>query len=136
MSFAERDICREAYRNFVERSDLNTELKRSLRHHERVPVFIDNLARQFRGCKFPITKDMMVRATEDLTLWFIRAVEQQAQERIMSDMEKLTLKAAEAAKDEFRQMADALTESGGENVEVGQKGETSYQEVNADKIIR
>ena len=124
-----RELCRKIYRETVEAADINTELKRSLRTHERVPVFIDNLAAQFKGLRFTVKRDSIEKAVRDLTWWFIKAAERKAHENLMSDMEKLMIKAKEQAKEDFRREAEALEKKGAESVIEENGFETQRQTV-------
>jgi hypothetical protein len=102
-----RDFCRQIYRETIERID-DSELKRALRTHERVPGFIDNLAREFGCLSFSVKREAIERAVRDMTNVFVQCVKRQSEERIMSDMAKLTLKAEAQAREEFRAEAEAL----------------------------
>ena len=124
-----RELCRKIYRETVEAADINTELKRSLRTHERVPVFIDNLAAQFKGLRFTVKRDSIEKAVRDLTWWVIKAAERKAHENLMSDMEKLMIKAKEQAKEDFRREAEALEKKGAESVIEENGFETQRQTV-------
>lgn len=124
-----RELCRRVYRETVEAAEINTELKRSLRTHERVPVFIDNLARQFAVLSWRIKRESIEMAARDLTRWFIANVDRKAKENLMSDMEKLTIKAKHDAQEEFRRQAEVLETKGADHVFEKEGLETQRQEI-------
>lgn len=120
-----RAFCRRVYQDTIAKHE-NTELKRALKTHERVPAFIDNLARELGGLTFdvkPATIEMCVR---DMTNLFIRCVETGSKERLMSDLEKLRIKQREAEAEEFRKEAAELEAASEEYVAQDKAGnETS-----------
>lgn len=120
-----RSFCRRVYAETVAKCE-NTELRRALKTHERVPGFIDNLARDLGRLPFdvkPVTLEMAVR---DMTNLFIRCVETNAKERVMSDLDKMLIKQREADAEEFRKEAAELEAASEEYVAQDQAGcETS-----------
>ncbi len=102
-----RTICRKAYQEQVARLP-STELRKALAAHERVPLFIDNLAREFSGCKFKITKEQIISAVNDMTKIFVSAVVMQAEERVLSPLRQAVMKEEKARKAEMNRLADAV----------------------------
>ncbi len=88
------DIVRKAYRDYILRAPIPKELKRALGTHERIPAFIDNLAKEVRGIdiirkqkmKRPMTKAQIVWLAESMTEVFITGVRNQAKARMLSPL--------------------------------------------------
>ncbi len=133
-----RDLCRKTYKEFIEAQNYPTELKRALRVHERVPVFIDNLAREFTDCKFKVSRVQIESAVADMTRIFVSGVLKQATEKTMSQIKIGMLKAEKARKAEMDLLADAVNKRGEmyEQTFQDEKGnETSRDSVDAERFI-
>ena len=87
---------------------ISPELKRALGHHERVPVFVDNLALEIKALqehnlkknKEYIEEKFIKDLVYDMVDIFIIGLEEKAKEMQMSDIEKSAKKAkADAARD-------------------------------------
>lgn len=118
------DVCRKAYQDTIRDSDYPSEFKRFLRTHERVPKFVDNLAKDFRnhaGMKF--TRDQIEYAVREATKLFVFAAHRQAEERVMSPLAKAVLKKREDDKETFRKEAEALDRKGADHVFETRKGQ-------------
>jgi hypothetical protein len=79
-----------------------TELRKALKTHQRVPVFIDNLTKQIAALPKHLRPDRLKlkRVVYDMTNLFVMNVKRQAEERHMSDLaKKVALDAAQRAAD-------------------------------------
>lgn len=121
-----RALCRRIYRETIEKQE-NTELKRALRTHERVPAFIDNLAREVSRLKFSVKKESIEAMVRDMTAWFIKCVDLQAVARVESKMAQIMREKRAQEAEEFRKEAEALEAQGEHRVTQDQKGETDHQ---------
>ena len=76
------------------------ELIRSLKHHERVPVFVDNLSKQLqmieRRKKISLDRIKVKDIVYDMTKNFLTLLNRRADEMAMSDLEKRRLVMEEA----------------------------------------
>lgn len=123
-----KDIIRKAYQAQIREGGYNSELIRALRVHERVPVFIDNMAKEFstqKGMKF--NRDQIEFAAREMTKVFVIMVERQAEERLMSPLAKAMRKAKVDAEETFRKEAEALEKKGADNVFETIKGQVDTQ---------
>lgn len=109
------------------RTDIPEELRRALKTNERVPLFIDNLAKSLYRLPKDIRKETIILAVHDMTDLFINNIERKATERRMSRMEMHRLLEAEAKKAQLRAMADTLV--GDETVTTDGKGNQIAHEV-------
>lgn len=106
------------------------DLRASLKAHERVPAFIDNLARQihliekndhrFKGK--PLTRDEIMTIVSDFTDVFIQNVKRKRDEEIMSEAAKKALEHNHTRATEMRELADKLTEAQDEQDEQTKEG--------------
>lgn len=119
-----RALCISIYQDFVRTAEIPTELKRSLRSHERVPVFVDNLCHEIKKLTFTPRRETLELMVRDMTRIFINAVQRQAEERIMSPVKKLAILKRQADADAFRKEADELERTSTLEIEEGKKGET------------
>lgn len=115
-----RAICRKAYQEYVKAQPYPTELKNALKAHERVPAFIDNLAREFSKPGLKVNRETVEMAVRDLTNVFVSAVKIQAEQRLMNPLKIAMVKAEQARKAEMNQLADALDKQGDMNEQVTQ----------------
>lgn len=84
------------YQETIEKLDINTELKKSLSAHERVPTFIQNLSEEFvkvqqyrlRKGKRHVDVKYLREITIDMVKDFVQKVEKLAEERVLSDLAK------------------------------------------------
>lgn len=115
-------LVRRDYQEAVALADAPTELKRSLAAHERVPGFIDNLARELS--RVPGLKRETIKvAVYELTNLFIANVKRRADEMHMSEVEKHRRVAEYERAKEAEAMIDKLS-GGTEHVERNERGET------------
>jgi F0F1-type ATP synthase membrane subunit b/b' len=105
-----REICRKVYQETIIGAPIPNELKRSLKAHERVPAFIDNLAREFSKAKVSVRRETIEQAARDMTHLFVNAIHQQAEEKLMSPIKRAMLQKKLDDANEFRKEADALEE--------------------------
>ena len=113
-------------------ADVPQGLKDALKTHERIPVFIDNLAAQLSGIK-KISREQVVSAVRDLSHVFVRAVRLQADERVISPLKKAIAKAEASRKAEMDKLVDAIDTRGITNVTQDTAGnETHRQEIEID----
>lgn len=118
------DVCRKAYQDCIRDSDYSSEFKRFLRTHERVPKFVDNLAKDFRNHRgMNFTRDQIEYAVREATKLFAFAAHRQAEERVLSPLAKAVLKKREDDKEAFRKEAEALDRKGADNVFETKKGQ-------------
>lgn len=115
-------LCRQDFQEYVQLAQIPEDLKRALRSHERVPLFIDNMASEFQKVPFHVDRETIKKTVYDFTEIFLRNVMRVADERAMSDLAKQAMidKAKEMAEADL--LADSFNE--GSHVEVSEKGET------------
>lgn len=93
-----RELIRSAYQERVALSGIPEELKRSLKAHERIPKFFDNLERELAVLPAAYrTNDRIREAVYSLTDVFTGNVKRMADERQMSDLAR---SAAASTRDE------------------------------------
>lgn len=125
-----KKICRKAYQEYVQNAPIHPELKRALAAHERVPTFVDNLAREFgRANQLKLTREEIEAATMSMTRIFIQNVEKQSEERRLSDVERMRRVMEEQTKKDMQQLADTMADGGTEHVERTARGEISRASV-------
>lgn len=132
-----RDLCRKTYQEWVNGGAYPAELKRALRAHERVPLFIDNLAKEFTTMKFKVKKEQIISAVRDLTRVFISNVIREAEERALSPLKIAMMKAEQSRKDEMSRLADAVNRLGDQNEKIIQDSagnKTSRATINLDQL--
>ena len=139
-------LCRETYQEFVRTAPgIDDELRRALRAHERIPRFLDNLAREFtiiekmdprfRGVN-RITRDEIVDMTRQFCAVFCKNVKLQYDQRVMSDNAKAVIRDEQQRTKEMNQLADDLIEGSDEKTTKNAEGhETSTQSIDADPIV-
>jgi hypothetical protein len=89
-----REYIIDDYRERIElRSDIPSELKKSLRTNERVPVFIDNLKKAIDGIprKIKIDRMKLKNLVYDMTDIFINNVRTHCEQKHMSILERQML---------------------------------------------
>lgn len=83
---------RQYYHEAVRLADAPSDLKDALKSHERVPVFVDNLADQFRQIQEkrlkPIEEKHIREIVYEMTDLFIASVKAQAEERYQTQAQK------------------------------------------------
>lgn len=121
-----RTVCRREFRRYIEESDMPREFKATLKTHERVPVFIDNLAKQLSGLPHHINRDDIVGAVRDLTRTFIHAVKLKMDQDRRSQLENARLKAEADKATATDRQADYLESLGADRVQIktDEKGNT------------
>jgi GrpB-like predicted nucleotidyltransferase (UPF0157 family) len=119
-------LCRETYKEFVDHHPtIPNEFKRFLRTHERVPQFIDNLAKEIQKLKTNVKRETVVAMVRDTSEMFIRAALQQAEERALSPIKRLQMKQKQDDAETFRRQAEQLEKKGADHVTEDGKGETT-----------
>lgn len=107
-----RKLCREQYAvRLSMRQDIPTEFKRALKTHERVPVMIDNLARELNSPamrKRKLSKQVIIDLVYDMTDMFIAGAMKHANERGMSVLEKQRRVKEQEDLQRARDFADSL----------------------------
>ncbi len=97
-----KDLIRSDYKEYIAMfgHQFPTELIRSLKHHERVPVFVDNLSKQLqlieRRKKIRLDRVKVKDIVYDMTKNFLTLLNRRADEMAMSDLEKRRLVMEEA----------------------------------------
>lgn len=130
-----KDLCRKTYADFIDSYPfLNSELRRALKTHERIPVFIDNLAKDLGRLNHQVKRETVIKAVQDMTQFFIKTVEWQAQERLITPLEKALRKVRQSELAEIRANAQLLEETGQTHVTKTEKGVTERTTYNLDKI--
>jgi imidazolonepropionase-like amidohydrolase len=87
MSESLRTLITQTYQSTVAIAEVPSELKESLKTHERVPAFLTNLYQELKATP-QATAEEVRSITEALTYTFLSAVDQKAKENMMSDAEK------------------------------------------------
>lgn len=132
-----KKIVRETYQECVKNCQYSDDFKRSLKAHERIPVFFNNLVREFSGPGMKLKRETIVKATQDLTALFIKAIHLKGEERLMSPLRLAMAKAKQDQVREMQKLSDALEHEGEAHETVTQDkagNETVRQEINLDKI--
>lgn len=127
-----RDLCRKTYRETIAGLDISPDFKRALRIHERLPAFIDNLARELSTMKFKVTKEHVINSTRGMTKMFVANVERQNRERVMSDLAKMDLRKQAESKEKLDKALDKFESLGTEDVIETKKGTTFVQAIDGD----
>lgn len=117
-----RAICVKTYQHYVKTEPMPEELRRSLRAHERVPVFMDRLALDLAGTTAKLSRERIEAATRDMCGLFVQAVKQAALERTASPLQVALAKAQRARVAEMKKLSDALDASEVEHVEKTKEG--------------
>jgi len=99
------------YREYIQLTNMNSDLKESLLRNDRVPGFVNNLVRELKKCK-SLKRETIKLAVYDLTQVFITQVERHATERIMSIAEGAKLQKEIDDKNEFQRQADEWSDKG------------------------
>lgn len=103
-----KEFCRKIYRETIEKQDtVPSELKRALRTHERVPAFIDNLAKELLKVNPRTSRVNLELAVRDLTLLFVGAVKTAAEQKALSPL-ALALKQSQI--DKAKELENTLTQ--------------------------
>ncbi len=122
-----KQVCRHAYQERIAlRTDLPTEFVRSLKTNERVPQFIDNLAKQLYRLPKDIKLETIKMAVYDMTDLFLNLQMRKVEEDHMSSVERHRIMQEEQTKSEMRAMADSLI--GEENVTEEKPGTQTHHE--------
>lgn len=98
-------VARRDYKEYLElhKADLPDGLLSALKTHERVPLFIDNLAKELQEVQargLSVDRVTIKNAVYDLTATFIETVKAQAETRQLSELEKIRRKEAQKTLDE------------------------------------
>jgi len=115
-----RQLCVKVYQETVTFALIDSELKRSLKVHERVPSFIDSLVKELRFSK--AKKENIVAAVISMTNIFISSIETKARENYMSDLAKTTLRQEVERLKAVHSEAEKLADS--KEIEVNEDGKT------------
>lgn len=131
MSAEIRKIVEETYRKVIKEGPYPDDFKRSLKTHERIPRFFDNLVRELSKPLLNLKRETIELAATDMTRVFVRACFAKAEERVMSPVKKAMLKARQSRIAEMKKLGDALVAQGDANEQIKKtaKGETSYSQV-------
>jgi len=120
-----KQMCRADFLEYIAMRDMDSELKRALKAHERVPVFIDNLAREFYKCPIKISRETIKSAVYDMTEVFIGALILKANEALLSDVARGQIKAQQQQDKELKEVLSAIIDGQEETVETSAKGEVT-----------
>lgn len=97
------------------REDIPREFKQALRAHERVPVFIDNLARELK--KVPrLTKDNLIFAVNQMTDVFVSCVMKKRDIDMMTHAQRSLIQKQEFEKELFKAQTELLEQKGADHV--------------------
>jgi len=106
-----RNLITKTYQETVSIFDCEQELKDSLKFKERVPSFIQNIETEIKKLpKHLQTKKNIEETVRDLTGLFLRSIETQAKERLLSDAVKNTLKDKQSKKIKEETLIDDMIE--------------------------
>lgn len=110
-----RPLCRKAFNAYVD-GDLAipSELRHSLRGHERMPRFIDNLALELekiqnlrvRKGKKPFADEILSDLVQGMTRVFIQGIMNEARRRYESDFDRIVREGAERDRKEIEDAAN------------------------------
>lgn len=92
--------------------EMPEELRRALKSHERVPMFIDNLAREFGNLTFQAKKETIVQAVHDMTKLFIVGVQANADAVRMSDQQRRRAKREADRQAQLKKDVETFDEKG------------------------
>lgn len=107
-----RELCRKEYQFVVRTMEMPEELRRALKSHERVPLFIDNLAREFGKLTFQAKKETIVQAVHDMTKLFIVGVRANAEAMQMSSLERARLEREAEKAERMKKDVETFDEKG------------------------
>jgi len=99
------------YQEKVAMMNVDSELKRALRTHERIPVLFTNLARELHKIQ-GLTREQIKMIVYDYTEIYMRNVERMANERVMSEVKKSTIEAEHKEKENLKALAEKVYETG------------------------
>ena len=109
-----RGLVTRAYQKALLKLDIDSDLRRALKSHERVPKFIDNLSEEFTklassrlkiGKQLPAEKHLEAIVV-DFTTVFVQGIQNQAEKRYESDIQKMLRKAEEDNRRDLEQTID------------------------------
>ena len=109
-----KEVIITAYKEAVALNVRKDDLKRALRCHERAPLFLETLNKEFQACEQRGIEFTLIDVKEtvySLTAMFISGIEARANARIKSDLEKARLQATPVETD--RRIANELNEEFG-----------------------
>lgn len=94
--------------------NIDSDLKRALKVHDRVPNFIDNLSIEFskvqtiraREGKSPLSEKTLQSSTYDMVEWFIAGLKNDYDKRVESEAKKLAKAKAEQYQKDLEASAD------------------------------
>lgn len=107
-----REILISEYQSTIALAQINSELKRALKTYERVPIFIDNLVKQFGTNPGQFSEFQIRQAANSMTNYFIQMVTKKANERIMSDLEKRRVQTEAYQREEVENKIKEHTKNG------------------------
>lgn len=109
-----RDLVLKSYQEAVQlHPTANSDLKRALKSHERVPLFINNLCKEIekaqeyrlRTKKKKYLESTIKSLVYDMTNVFISGIEMEAKQRYESDMQKMIREQEARAKQDLESSA-------------------------------
>ncbi len=125
MSAELRKLCIETYQGYIrEHARIPKELKRALKTHERVPVFIDRMVGEIKKAPKAFTRESIISVTRDMAEIFILNVERMAEERLLSPLKKAQMRQKADEANQFRQSVAELEKKGTTHVTKTKEGIT------------
>lgn len=131
MSAEIRKIVEDTYKRVIKEGPYPEDFKRSLKTHERIPRYFDNLVRELSKPLLNLKRETIEMAARDMTHLFVRACFAKAEERVMSPVKKVMLKAQQARIAEMKKLGDAFAAQGDANEQIKKtaKGEISTSRI-------
>ena len=103
------------YQESINALECDQGLKEALKSHERIPLFLLNLQKQFTAIPAHLaTKENVIYTVKEMTRVFVANVEKKANEQMMSDAEKTRM----IREDEKAKIIDHAADTGIINEEV------------------
>lgn len=124
-----KTICRNDFQEYVALADINADLKRALKSHERVPAFVDNLAKELYHLPFDVSRETIKKLVYDMSDLFIKLLVRKADEGLMSDIAKTQIQKEADTIKKMDQLADDLISGGTEHVTENAQGTTYRQTI-------
>jgi hypothetical protein len=123
-------IVRQAYKDYIMTAppeEVSSELREALKVHERIPLFVDNMARQIQIMEKRkgkhLKKWQIEWVVKDMVRIFIRGVELKKEKMYTSDVERRRRETEAQTIKDMRDLADAITGEGDETEEVQAQGQ-------------
>lgn len=110
------ECIKQDYQQAVALQCTDQDLKTALKYTDRVPSFLENLAKELSKTPKPVSRETIKNVTYSLTNVFLACVQQRAKEMAQSDLERQAQLAMQQKKQDHENLADKLAK--GESIDV------------------